>query len=133
MLDKKFLDSNVILYALGDELSKKKIAQDLLEQKPILSTQVLTEVSQVCLKKFKLDPDLVSQWIELLQTKTQIISVTSEMIQSAIKLFDRYQYSFYDSLIIAASLHAKVDILYSEDLQNGQCIEGLRIINPFIA
>ena len=44
----------------------------------------------------------------------------------------RYRYSFYDSLIVAAALDAGCDRLYSEDLQGGQRIEGLRVVNPFV-
>lgn len=126
-----FLDSNVLIYALGDNLAKKEIAQDLLDKKPILSTQVLTEVSQVCLKKLKLEPDLVGQWVGLLNAQTQVVSISVEMIQESIKIAQKYQYGFYDSLIIAASIHANVEILYSEDMQHGQKIRNLKIINPF--
>ena len=44
----------------------------------------------------------------------------------------RYQYSFYDSLIIAAALEAGCKTLYSEDMQHGQRIEQLIIKNPFL-
>ncbi len=126
-----FLDSNVVIYALGDDQNKKEIAQDLLAQTPILSTQVLTEVSQVCLRKLKLESDVVAEWIALLNAQTHIIKISHEIIQSAIKTSKKYQYSFYDSLIIATSLHAGVEILYSEDMQHGQQIENIKIINPF--
>ncbi len=131
MPGKFFLDSNVVIYALGDDLDKKSVAQDLLDKSPILSTQVLTEVSQVCLKKLKLEPDLVVQWIGLLNSRTQVVSISVEMIQEAIKIAQKYKYSFYDSLIISVSLHANVEILYSEDMQHGQKIKSLKIINPF--
>ncbi len=129
---KIFLDSNIIIYALGDDLHKKEISQNLLEQEPILSTQVLTEVSQVCLKKFKLPHELVSEWIGLLHAQSHLVNITPSIIQNAIQLAKKYQYSFYDSLIIAASLHAEVSTLYSEDMQHGQKISGLTILNPFL-
>ena len=43
----------------------------------------------------------------------------------------RYGFSFYDSLIVAAALEAGCTTLYSEDMQDGQRIEGLTIRNPF--
>jgi predicted nucleic acid-binding protein len=43
----------------------------------------------------------------------------------------RFQLSHWDSLIIAAALEGHCEVLYSEDLQHGQIIEGLEIINPF--
>jgi predicted nucleic acid-binding protein len=49
----------------------------------------------------------------------------------AVEVRTRYRYSFYDSLIIAAALEAGCTRLYSEDLQHGQRIERLTIVNPF--
>jgi predicted nucleic acid-binding protein len=50
----------------------------------------------------------------------------------ALNLAERYQYSYFDSLILASALEAGCQILYSEDLQDGQRIENqLMIINPF--
>lgn len=43
----------------------------------------------------------------------------------------RYNYSHWDCLIIAAALQSNCDILYSEDMQNRQIIGNLKIINPF--
>ncbi|MDZ7728612.1 MAG: PIN domain-containing protein [Dehalococcoidia bacterium] len=55
------------------------------------------------------------------------------LYRRALELQDRYRYSFYDSLIIAAALEAGCTRLLSEDLHDGQDIEGLRIENPFAA
>ncbi len=55
-----------------------------------------------------------------------------ELFIKGITLQKRWKYSFYDSLIIAAALKANCNILYSEDLQHGQVIDDLKIINPFI-
>ena len=51
----------------------------------------------------------------------------------ALELKARWKFSFYDSLIVAAALEAGCKRLYSEDLQHGQRIQGLRIENPFRA
>lgn len=51
----------------------------------------------------------------------------------ALKVFEKYGYSIFDSLIIAAALEARCHTLYSEDMQHGQLIEGtLKITNPFL-
>ncbi len=53
-------------------------------------------------------------------------------ISDAVRLADRYGYSFYDSLIVAAALESGCSILYSEDMQSGQLIDGtLTIRSPF--
>ena len=57
---------------------------------------------------------------------------TPELYRQALRLRERYQLSFYDSLIVAAALESKCTRLLTEDLQHGQEIEGLRIENPFL-
>jgi len=132
MSDNYFLDSNVILYALGNDIAKKHQAQALINKKALISTQVLTEISNVCLKKFKLSPESVSQWIGLLNTETQVQQISGDTIIQAIQYAKLTQYSFYDSLIITSAINAGANILYSEDMQHGRTIQHLKIINPFI-
>jgi predicted nucleic acid-binding protein len=51
----------------------------------------------------------------------------------AFRISKRYQFSFWDRIIVASALAAKCSILYTEDLQDGQIIDGiLRISNPFV-
>ena len=59
------------------------------------------------------------------------IAPTPELYQSGLRVQTRYGFSFYDSLIVAAALEAGCTTLYSEDMQDGQRIEGLTIRNPF--
>lgn len=59
------------------------------------------------------------------------ISPSSALYHHALDVQARYQYGFYDSLIVAAALDAGCTRPYSEDLQDGQRIEGLTIENPF--
>jgi predicted nucleic acid-binding protein len=56
---------------------------------------------------------------------------TQRLYEQALDIQSRYQYSFYDSLIIAAALDGGCTRLLSEDLQHGQRIESLTIENPF--
>jgi predicted nucleic acid-binding protein len=52
---------------------------------------------------------------------------------AACQIAEKYHFSFYDSLIIAASLECDCNILYSEDMHHGQIIENkLKIVNPFL-
>ncbi len=59
------------------------------------------------------------------------VPVTLKVHRAALEVAERYGYSFYDSLVIAAALDAGCDLLYSEDLQSDRTIEGLTIRNPF--
>ena len=60
------------------------------------------------------------------------VNPTLTFYQRGLDLQAHYQFSFYDSLIVAAALEAGCKTLYSEDLQHDQRIEGLCIQNPFI-
>lgn len=59
------------------------------------------------------------------------IPLTAETHQSAVKLSRRHGYRIYNSQILAAALRAGCETIYTEDMQHGQVIEGLRIENPF--
>jgi predicted nucleic acid-binding protein len=62
------------------------------------------------------------------------VAVRQNTIKKALALNERYEYSYYDCLIIASSLEAGCKYLFSEDMQHGQIIENsLKIINPFVA
>ena len=57
--------------------------------------------------------------------------ISSASLKKALILIERYQYSIFDSIIIATALDVHCSKLYSEDMQHGQVVEGLTIVNPF--
>jgi predicted nucleic acid-binding protein len=128
-----FLDTNVFIYAYSNDLIKKKRSFELLNLLCITSTQVLSELGNVCFKKLKFSETSVSKAIKETMDSCDIFIVNETTIQRAVFIKGRYNYSYYDSLILAAALESDCSVLYSEDLQNGQIIENsLKIINPFI-
>jgi len=60
-----------------------------------------------------------------------LIQIDTQIILGAIKITNRYHFSFWDSLIVQAAMMGGARILYSEDMQDGQRIDDLRIQNPF--
>jgi predicted nucleic acid-binding protein len=133
--DKLFLDSNIIVYSHTDlEPDKQKIAQTIIAEKlTIISTQVLKETANTLVKKFKHSWKDVSKVIAEAASNNLVHINTSETILEACNIADKYNFSFYDSLIIAAALESDCNFLYSEDMQHNQVIEKrLKIVNPFI-
>lgn len=128
---KTFLDSNIILYSVSND-PKKKYALSLMQSGSYISTQVLTECANVCLKKLKFPEEKTTEIIMRLEGRMTTISVSPEMIVKAIAVSARYRFHFYDSLIIAAAILSGCDTLYSEDMHHGQVIEGVKITNPFL-
>lgn len=55
------------------------------------------------------------------------------MFDYALELYERFSLSHWDSLLLAACADAGVTRLYSEDMQHGADIDGVKIINPFKA
>ncbi len=134
MKDRIFLDTNTLVYAHTDlDLAKQSVAQQLvINSHSVISTQVIQELSNTLHRKFKHPwKDIVDVLEDVVQNN--FLHLNSEQtILNGCRLAESYKFSFYDSLIISSALESNCSILYSEDLQNGQIIEGrLKIINPF--
>jgi predicted nucleic acid-binding protein len=134
---KCFFDTNVVIYAVNRaEPEKRSRAVELLmgciaKGSGAISAQVMQECMNVTYKVSPSDSQVRLSLIENILRPLYRIDTTAELIESALGIKDRWRYSFYDSMIIAAALACGAKTLYSEDLQHGQRIENLTIINPF--
>ena len=134
MSGKNFLDTNIVVYLYsGDEPEKQATALQLIEQNdPIISTQVLSELANTLSRKFALPFDVVAQAVEEVQEACAVLPVMPETISQALALAKKYQYSYYDSLILASALSADCSTLFTEDMHHGQVVANLLTINnPF--
>ncbi len=140
MSGRVFFDSNVLIYAFGEsEQIKATVAQELLLeggalQNAVISYQVLQECVNVALKKFKplLSSDEANAFLDEVVADLEVVPWSLDLLKIGLELKQRFQLAWYDSLIVAAALEAKCDTLYTEDLQHGQVIDGLTIVNPFL-
>lgn len=129
-----FLDSNVLLYALGDDSPKKEAAAGLVEALPAawISVQVLNECSHVLRRKKGWPLQRIEPELEAVLKLLRLAPVGLAEVRQAWQLGARLGFSHYDSLIVATALSINCSVLYSEDLQHGQVIDGrLTIVNPF--
>lgn len=127
-----FIDSNICLYILDKKSSKFAISKQLLQGKPHISTQVVAENINVCLKKFKLPRSEAIKHAISLEESCQVHGITNAILKKSISVLDRYGYAIFDCIIISSALEAGCTTLYSEDLQNNQIIDGKLVIeNPF--
>jgi len=136
MQDKKkaFVDSNIFLYLYSeDEKTKQDIAEKIITTgQPIVSTQVINEISNVLHKKFHKSFSTIQQILEELLPYITVKPVDLSTIQNAFTLADKYKYAYFDSLILSSALEQHCEVLYSEDMRDQQIIEKkIKIINPF--
>lgn len=132
MTVKIFLDTNIVLYAIGQDPHKKAVARRLIAANPMVSAQVINESVNVCLKKFKFDKRKAYAFAEAVMNKVDVLPVDEAVIRKSAELATTYQLSNWDALIVAAALLADCETVYSEDMQHGQLFEKcLKVINPF--
>ncbi len=133
MTDNITLDSNVLIYAFSTPIDNRKaIAKDIISNCNIISLQVVNETVFVLQRKFKFTAEELGKIIEFMKLNFIISDLNISTLDQTLKISARYGFSFWDSMIVASALDNHCSILYSEDMQNQQVIEGrLKIINPF--
>ena len=124
-----FLDTNILGYLL-DTGKKEKVARRLASAQPHISVQVLNEFIAVCRKAGK-DRETAYALADAIANASIVHDITIGTYRLAQALATRYQLSHWDSLIVAAATLAQCETLYSEDLQHGQVIGTVKVVNPF--
>ena len=128
---KAFFDSNILVYTATTD-AKKQRAADCLRRGGLASVQVLNEFVHVARRKLRHDWPLIELALGLFRASLEdIVPVTLNTHTAALSLAREHGLSFFDALIVAAAIEAGCDTLYSEDLQHGGKIAGVRIENPF--
>ncbi|HTM12598.1 MAG TPA: PIN domain-containing protein [Bryobacteraceae bacterium] len=132
MNDKPFLDTNVVLYAFSQDDTRRQMAETLLAAGGALSVQVLNEFIAVARRKLDKSWKEVRRALDVLRVFCpEPVALTVETHERAVHIAERYGYSIFDALIIATALYAGASTLYTEDMREGQAIDGLTIRNPF--
>lgn len=135
--NKVFFDSNIYVYTWDEkDLRKKDIARNLIknhmeDKTAIISTQNLQEFYNASTKHLGVDKEKAKEAVDYLSQAFPVIQITPSIIIKAIEIQIRNTLSFYDSLIISSASKNGCVVCYSEDMNNGQIIEGVKVINPF--
>ena len=126
-----FADTNVVLYLLDDG-PKAERAAAILAGRPRISVQVLNEAMVNCRRKAGLSWDETGVFLAGIRALCPVEDVTLQTHDVGRALAERYGWSVYDAMIVAAALRAGCTRLWSEDLPDGRLVEDrLRIANPF--
>jgi predicted nucleic acid-binding protein len=137
----EFFDSNLLVYIFDrrDEhkrvIARRTVARALATGSASISFQVVQETLNAITTKLPdpLNRGDAERFLERVLMPLWRVNPSQALYQSALRIQGRYGFSFYDSLIVAAALEAGCDRLMTEDLHDGQRIEGLTIVNPFRA
>ena len=136
MADRSFIDTNVLVYAeASDAPHKQRAALALLkklyeENLGVLSTQVLQEYCNVALKKMKLPAQHVRAQLDLYE-QFEVVQVTPAIIRAGLDLHQTRSVAFYDAIVLASAHAAGCNVLWTEDMNIGEVVNGVRIENPF--
>jgi predicted nucleic acid-binding protein len=133
MSDKEFFDTNVLVYIVGQEDERTAVAEALVAGGGVLSVQVLNELAAVARRKLGLTWDEIGEALAAIRVLCPSpVALTIETHEAGLRIAAQYQFHICDALVAAAALEAGCTTLYSEDLQDGQVIDGcLTIRNPF--
>ncbi|MGB6687100.1 MAG: PIN domain-containing protein [Terracidiphilus sp.] len=139
MSDRFFLDTNIFVYSFDRSAPAKSrkatqlIRRALTTQKGAVSYQVVQEFFNVALRRFSKPMTMADAEQYLGTVFRPLLSVHSSqaLYAEALRIQANSGFAWYDSLIVAAALQAKCDLLYTEDLQHGRRFGELQIANPF--
>ena len=129
-----FLDTNIFIYLYSNtELNKsERVSSVISVYQRIVSTQVLNEFCNVCIRKMNFPVPFVKKAVVEICEMCELWEVNDLTIVKALDVHEKYGYAYYDSLIIASALEHECQYLFSEDMADGQIIEGqLTIRNIF--
>ncbi len=137
--DLAFVDTNVLVYAFDRSSSPmKRVAQRLInrlmdEDRLRVSTQVLQELFVTLTRKVskRCSSDEALAVLEDL-TAWPLMAVDYAAIRAAVGLAGQAKISFWDALVVVAAARTGAAVLYTEDMNDGQEILGVRIGNPFV-
>src|ERR1700691_2032667 len=132
-----FVDSNVFLYALDDADRKKQQAargwraELWKSRRGRVSFQVLGEFYVNAVRMQPAARDEVRAEVRDLLAWHPVLA-DGVLLEQGWKIQDRYQFSYWDALIVAAAKVSACHYLLTEDLQSGQKLEGIEVVNPFL-
>ena len=132
-----FFDTNVLVYMLDEtDATKRQLARSVVVRShdkgtACISYQVVQETMNVVTRKLGWPPEASQRLLDDVLIPLWQVNPSPTLYRRAVNLQDLYAFGFYDSLIVAAALEAGCTRLYTEDMQDGQQVQGLTIRNPF--
>jgi len=132
MAGNRFFDTNILIYAFAADDPRSARAEALIADGGVISVQVLNEFTNVARRKLRWGWEQIEASVSVIgELLSPARPLTTALHTQAVTLARDFKFSFYDALIVAAAMDAGCEILFSEDLQDGQTIGAVTIENPF--
>ncbi|GHV76836.1 twitching motility protein PilT [Spirochaetia bacterium] len=137
-MDKVFIDTNILVYTVDKfDKNKQMIARKIVKEAifndvAVISTQILQEFYNACTIKLHMKPLKIKGYVHNYIENIEVVQNGSAIIERGIDISIMSKISFWDALLIAASESAHCTELITEDLNDGQIINGVKIKNPFL-
>ena len=135
MSDRAFLDTNILIYFYSEDDERRRNAAHsaLNTHDCVTSIQAMNESSNVWLRKFNWSASKIKEPLDNIEMVCdEVLPIYRNTINEALSLKERYGYSFFDCLMLASALNGNCQIIFTEDMGDGQIInDTLRIVNPF--
>ena len=129
----RFFDTNVLLYLLSADDSKADRAEAALSSGGVVSVQVLNELASVTTRKLNMSIAETRESLAVIRAVCKVVPVDEETHDKGLEIVERYGLSVYDAMIVASALLEGCETLLSEDMQDGQVLDGqLTVRNPFL-
>jgi len=134
-MSKVFIDTNILIYSMDefDPIKREKcrflLKSAVKDLQGVISTQIMQEFYVTATKKLAADSLLVKDILHSFE-HFEIVKVDPAIIYDAIDCGILNRLSFWDSLVVVAAESARCERIWTEDLNNGQVIRGVRIENP---
>jgi predicted nucleic acid-binding protein len=137
-VNKIFIDTNILVYTVDtfdknkQMVARKVVKEAISNDAAVISTQILQEFYNVCTLKLHMNPLKVKGYVHNYIENIEVVQNSSTIIERGIDISIISQISFWDALLISAAESANCTELITEDLNDGQIINGVKIRNPFV-
>lgn len=131
------MDTNILIYTFDPRETRRQeqaivLLLELEERKAgCLSAQCLSEFANVVLAKRMLPQDEAIRKIDRWRSAFPVYNLTPQVVLEAVRGVRDHQLSYYDAQIWAAARLNQIPVVFSEDFQDGQTLEGVQFANPF--
>ncbi|MGE5096230.1 MAG: PIN domain-containing protein [Betaproteobacteria bacterium] len=126
-----FLDTNVLLYLLSADTGKAERAEEVVARGGVVSVQVLNEFASVTTRKLGMRIAEAIEALLAVRAFCKVVALDLETHELGMRIAERHRLSIYDAMIVASARLAGCKVILSEDMQDGQRLEGMRIRDPF--